>query len=230
MSKTAIVWSCGHASPETKNDRFDWLGGLIYDIKPDYCVDLGDGSDMKSLNSYDTRKPEAVVSQNYGRDIESYNESQDLLRYRFRQNRRKRPAWYGFEGNHETRIKTALSYDPRMEGEKYGISFKHLQTKKWFDEYHEYTNGAPSIHNYDGFDYASCTVGHSHKRDMYFKDDVGSSGAIGAIVGCYKGAAESWAGQANKEWWKGVLIKRNISDGYYDPQWVSLDSLRRAYG
>ena len=50
------------------------------------------------------------------------------------------------------------------------------------------------------------------------------------VVGCYKGAAEAWAGQANKEWWKGVLIKRNISNGCYEPQWVSLDTLRREYG
>ena len=85
MGKTAVVWSCAHASPEVSNERFDWLGGLIYDVKPDYCVDLGDGADMKSLNSYDTRKPEAVVSQNYERDIDSYNESQELLRYRFKQ-------------------------------------------------------------------------------------------------------------------------------------------------
>lgn len=257
MTKTAIVWSCGHASPETSNERFDWLGGLIYDVKPDYCVDLGDGADIKSLNSYDTRKPEAVVSQSYERDIESYNESQELLRYRFSKNRRKRPTWYGFEGNHEHRIKTAISYDPRLEGDKYGISFKHLNTKRWFDEYHEYTNGAPAIHNYDGVDYAhyigagnfgraisgvhhaygliqkryrSASVGHSHKRDMYFKDDVGSNGAIGAVVGCYKGAAETWAGQANKEWWKGVLIKRNIQDGMYEPQWVSLEALKKEYG
>jgi hypothetical protein len=257
QGKTAIVWSCGHASPDTSNERFDWLGGLIYDIKPDYCVDLGDGADMKSLNMYDKAKPKSVVAQNYAGDIESYNESQSLLRYRFSKQRRKRPKWYGFEGNHETRIKTAISYDPRLEGEKYGLSFKHLDTGKWFDEYHEYTNGAPAIHNYDGVDYAhfvgagnfgraisgvhhafgllqkrysSCSVGHSHKRDMYFKDDVGREGAIGAVVGCYKGAPESWAGQANKEWWKGVLIKRNIQDGLYEPQWVSINTLRREYG
>lgn len=257
MSKTAIVWSCGHASPETSNERFDWLGGLIHDIKPDYCVDLGDGADMKSLNSYDTKKPQALVAQSYERDIMSYNESQELLRYRFKKSKSKRPRWYGFEGNHEARIRTAITFDPRLEGSKYGISFKHLQTNKWFDEYHEYNNGAPAIHNYDGVDYAhfvgagnfgraisgvhhaygllqkryrSVSVGHSHKRGVYFKDDVGSNGIIGTVVGCYKGAPESWAGQANGEWWKGVLIKRNIQDGMYEPQWISLETLRRTYG
>ncbi len=255
--RTAIVFSCAHANSTASNERFDWLGGLIYDLKPDYVVDLGDGADMKSLNSYDTRKPESIVSQNYEVDIDSYNECQDLLRYRFKKQRRKRPTWYGFEGNHENRIKTAISHDPRLEGDKYGISFSHLNTKRWFDEYHEYIDGAPAIYNYDGVDYAhyvgagnfgraisgvhhayaliqkryrSCSVGHSHKRDMYFKDDVGSGGAIGAVVGCFKGDSEAWAGQANKEWWKGVLIKRNICDGRYEPQWVSLDTLRREYG
>ncbi len=257
QGKTAIVWSCGHASPETSNERFDWLGGLIHDIRPDYCVDLGDGADMKSLNSYDTKKPQALVAQSYEADINSYNESQQLLRYRFKKSKSKRPKWYGFEGNHEARIRTAIGFDPRLEGDKYGISFKHLNTKKWFDEYHEYEHGAPAIHNYDGVDYAhfvgagnfgraisgvhhaygllqkryrSVSVGHSHKRGVYFKDDVGSNGIIGSVVGCYKGAPEGWAGQANKEWWKGVLIKRNIEDGMYDPQWISLETLRRTYG
>jgi hypothetical protein len=212
---------------------------------------------MRSLNSYDTRYPEAIVSQSYQDDIEHYNEAMSRLREKPSVRKYKRPFWVGFEGNHENRIKTAVKHDPRVEGERYGVSFKHLQTDHWFDEYHEYTNSAPTIHNYDGVDYAhyvgagnfgraisgvhhaygllqkryrSCTVGHSHKRDLYFKDDVGSNGAIGAVIGCYKGAEEGWAGQSNKEWFKGVLIKRNICDGLYEPQFVSLETLRRTYG
>jgi hypothetical protein len=193
-NKTAVILTCSHSDPQTNNDRYTWLGKFLYDLKPDYVVDLGDGADMRSLNSYDTRKPEAIVSQSYEKDIDHYNDSQERLRHYFKANKRKKPAWYGFEGNHEHRIKTALSFDPRLEGKKYGISFKHLQTNKWFDEYHEYEHGAPKIHNYDGVDYAhfvgagnfgraisgthhaygliqnryrSCTVGHSHKRDMW---------------------------------------------------------------
>lgn len=249
----AVVLTCAHASPETSNDRFTWLGKLLYDVKPDYVVDLGDGADMKSLNSYDTRKPEAIVSQNYEKDIECYNDAMYRVREVFAKQRRKRPAFFGFEGNHEARIKTALSFDPRLEGKKYGISFKHLDTNKWFDEYHEYENGAPAIHSYDGVDYAhfigagnygrpisgvhhafgliqaryrSATVGHSHKRGMYFKDGTGS---IGLVAGCYKGGPEGWAGQANGDWWKGVIIKHNIEDGMYEPQFVSMETIKREY-
>jgi len=257
LGSTAVVFSCGHTDPDVSNERFDWLGELIYDVRPDYVIDLGDGADMRSLNSYDTRYPEAIVSQSYQDDIEHYNEAMSRLREKPSVRKYKRPFWVGFEGNHENRIKTAVKHDPRVEGERYGVSFKHLQTDHWFDEYHEYTNSAPTIHNYDGVDYAhyvgagnfgraisgvhhaygllqkryrSCTVGHSHKRDLYFKDDVGSNGAIGAVIGCYKGAEEGWAGQSNKEWFKGVLIKRNICDGLYEPQFVSLETLRRTYG
>ena len=251
--KRAVVLTCAHASPETSNDRFTWLGKLLYDLKPDYVVDLGDGADMKSLNSYDTRKPEAIVSQSYEKDIDCYNDAMYRMREVFIKQRRKRPSFFGFEGNHEARIKTALSLDPRLEGKKFGISFKHLNTNKWFDEYHEYENGAPAIFNYDGVDYAhyvgagnfgrpisgvhhafgliqaryrSTTVGHSHKRGIYFKDAVN---AIGLVAGCYKGSNESWAGQANQDWFRGIVIKHNIEDGMYDPEFISMERIKREY-
>jgi len=125
-SKTAVVFSCAHVDPSISNDRFDLLGELIYDVNPTYVIDLGDGADMKSLNSFDTRYPEAIVSQNYGEDIEHYNEAMDRLRKKPGLRKYKKPYWIGFEGNHENRIKKALAHDPRLKGDKYGISFGHL--------------------------------------------------------------------------------------------------------
>jgi hypothetical protein len=228
-NKTAVILTCSHSDPQTNNDRYTWLGKFLYDLKPDYVVDLGDGADMRSLNSYDTRKPEAIVSQSYEKDIDHYNDSQERLRHYFKANKRKKPAWYGFEGNHEHRIKTALSFDPRLEGKKYGISFKHLQ----FVGAGNFGRAISGTHHAYGLiqnRYRSCTVGHSHKRDMYFKDGAGTGGAIGLVAGCFKGAKEDWAGQANSDWWKGVVIKRAVSDGVYEPSFVSLQTLRREYG
>ena len=253
----AIVFSCAHADPDVNNDRFTWLGKFIYDVRPDYVIDLGDGADMRSLNTYDTKYPQAIVSQNYEADIESYNDSQERLRWKFRNQKRKRPFWIGFEGNHEYRIKKAISVDPRLEGQKYGVSFGHLQTDHWFDEYHEYEFSGPSIVDYDGVSYAhyfssgnygtaisgthhaytilnhrnhSSTCGHSHKRSQYFKDSSHPTGIVGSVVGCYKGKAEGWAGQSNGEWWHGVLVKYEIDNGMYEPRWVSLKTLEKMYG
>jgi hypothetical protein len=150
LLKTAIVYTCSHAHPDADNIRFDWLGDLIEDIKPDYVVDLGDGADMQSLNSFDTRYPQALVAQSYQADIEAYNDAQDRLWSRYKLSKKKRPFRIGFEGNHENRIKRALAHDPRLEGSKYGISFSHLQTDHWFDDYHEYVNGGPALVDYDG--------------------------------------------------------------------------------
>lgn len=257
MSRTTVVLTCSHVTPEVSNERFDWLGRFLYDLKPDMVIDLGDGADMKSLNSYDTRYPQQIVNQNYEADIESYNEAQDKLRHLFRYHKRKRPFWVGFEGNHEHRIKTAIAHDPRLEGSKYGVSFSHLQTDKWFDEYHGYENSAPAIADYDGVSYAhyfssgnfgtatsglhhaytllqnrnhSSTCGHSHKRSIYFKDGAHPTGIIGLVAGCYKGADETWAGQANNDWWKGVIVKRNVENGIYDPEFISMSQLEAEYG
>jgi hypothetical protein len=256
MSKTVVVWSCAHADPSAGNERFDWLASFLYDLKPDMCIDLGDGADMRSLNTYDTRYPQAIVSQNYEEDINSYNDSQERLRWKFRHSKKKRPFWVGFEGNHENRIKKAISNDPRLEGQRYGVSFGHLQTNHWFDEYHEYSNSAPCLVNYDGIIYGhyvssgnygsamstkhhgyslveklacSATVGHSHKFNYYHKADARPSPLNGLVVGCFKGKEEAWAGQANQEWRKGVAVKRYLENGNYDLQWVSVEALREEY-
>lgn len=256
MSKTAVVFSCSHSDPSTPNDRFSWLGNLIYDLSPDLVIDLGDGADMRSLNSFDTRYPSKIISQSYQEDINHYLDAQERLRHKFRKNKRKLPTWIGFEGNHEHRIKKVIQHDPRLEGDKYGVSFKHLETDKWFNEYHEYSNSAPTIANYDGVSYAhyfsagsygraisgrthaaslishrasSSTCGHSHKRDISFKDNAYPNPIIGLVVGCYKQSEEDWAGQANNEWWSGVVVKRNIESGCYDPEFISLESLRKEY-
>jgi hypothetical protein len=257
MSKTAVILTCAHADPSVGNDRFSWLGEFLFDLKPDYVVDLGDGADMRSLNTYDTRYPQAIVSQSYEKDIDSYNDAQERMRWKFKSNKKKRPFWIGFEGNHENRIKKAIANDPRIEGDRVGISFKHLQTSHWFDEYHEYENSAPSIADYDGVSYAhyfssgnygtatsgthhaysllqnrnhSSTCGHSHKRSLYFKDGAHPRGIIGLVAGCFKGHEESWAGQANHEWWKGIVVKRQIENGIYEPEFISLATLERMYG
>jgi hypothetical protein len=113
MAKTTVVFSCAHTDPDVGNERFNWLGKFLYDLKPDMVIDLGDGADMRSLNTYDTRYPQAVCSQSYEGDINAYNDAQERLRWAFRHHKRKRPFWVGFEGNHENRIKKAIAHDPR---------------------------------------------------------------------------------------------------------------------
>jgi hypothetical protein len=256
-AKSAVVWSCAHAKPEAPNDRFNWLGDFIEDIKPDYCIDLGDSIDLSSLNSYDTRYPKAIVSQSYEADINSFNESQSILWDRYKVTKRKRPHRIGFAGNHCHRLNKAIAIDPRLEGSKYGISVSHMQTDHWFDDYYPYENSGPAIADYDGVSYShffsagnfgtaisgmhhayallqhrhsSAVCGHSHKRGIYFKDGAHPNPIIGMVVGCFKGKEEAWAGQAQNDWWHGVTVLRNIDKGWFDPEFISMERLKQAYG
>jgi hypothetical protein len=255
--KTVVVLSCGHVDPSVPNDRYSWLGDFLYDLKPDCVVDLGDGAEMRSLNSFDTNYPKAVASQSYEKDIDHYNDAMERMRFKFRHNKRRQPYYIGFEGNHENRIKKAVAREPRLEGSKYGISFGHLQTDHWFDEYHEYQNSAPALVEYDGVTYGhfvasgnygsamstkhhghslveklacSVTVGHTHKFDYHYKGEAHRRPMHGLVVGCFKGADEEWAGQANREWRKGVVVKRELEAGDYELEWVSLKRLEKMYG
>ena len=255
--RTTVVFSCAHTDPDASNERFDWLGSFLYDLKPDMVIDLGDGADMRSLNTFDTRYPQAVVNQSYEKDINIYNDAMERMRWKFRQSKKKRPFYVGFEGNHENRIKKAIAHDPRLEGSKYGISFGHLQTDHWFDEYHEYANSGPALADYDGVIYghyvssgnfgsamatkhhgyslveklaSSATVGHTHKFSYFYKGDARPSPLHGLVVGCFKGKEEGWAGQSNGEWRKGVAVKRELENGNYDLEWVSMSRLKKEYG
>lgn len=249
-----LVFSCAHADPRKTNERFNWLGEYLYDTKPDMVIDLGDGADMNSLNSYDTRYPQRLLMKSYEDDVETYVDSQERLRHKFKKNKRKLPTWIGHEGNHEHRIKKYLEENTALAGSKYGVSFGHLQTKTFFNEYHEYENSAPAISNYHGVEFShffssgnygsaisgihhaytlinhrhnSAVCGHSHKRDVYFKDAPGS---IGMVVGCYKGGKESWAGQSNNDWWNGVVLMKDVDNGRFEPEFISMKSLEEAYG
>lgn len=248
-----LVWSCAHADGRTPNDRFSWLGKLIYDIKPDVTVDLGDGADMRSLNSFDTRYPRAVVTMSYEEDVDVYNDSQERLWHLFRHNRKGMPYRIGMEGNHEHRIKKAIDHSPNLEGGRYGISFSNLNTRHHFNEYHEYSNEGPAIREFEGIEFAhfiqsgnygravsgvhhayaliqqrhnSCIVGHSHRRGLYFSDAAGS---IGAVVGCMKGSEETWAGQSNRHWWKGAVLLRDVENGMFEPQFISIKQMERNF-
>lgn len=254
---TGVLWTCSHTKPEVSNERFNWLGKFIYDIKPDWTMDLGDGPDMQSLNAYDQNRPATIVTQSYEADIESYNDAQERINWPFRKAKKKRPHRRGMEGNHEHRIKRAIEIDPRQEGQRYGLSFSHLQTDHWFDEYHEYEHGAPAIADYDGISYAhyfttgnsptaisgihhaysliqhrsySSVCGHSHKRDVYFKDGAYPHGLFALVAGCFKGSSESWAGQSNNSWWHGVVLMEDVENGMCTPTFIPMSTLEREYG
>lgn len=247
-----LILPDSHAHPDFSNDRADWLGKFILDLKPDTVVNLGDMWDMASMAGYDKGK-KSFWGKTYKKDINAGLEFDERLWDPIRRAKKKRPYAIFTEGNHEYRLKKAIDLQPELEGT---IGFDQFDLKKNYDEVVEYTGGTPGVAERDGIHYAhyfvsgvmgrpiggehpayslitkefvSCTCGHIHISDYAIRTNVSGKRIMGCVAGVYQDYDSGWAGEVNKLWWRGVIVKRNVEDGNYSPQWISIEELKRHY-
>lgn len=253
MSKTHIVIPDAHAHFQHHNKRFELLGKLINDVQPDAVINLGDGADMPSLSSYD-KGTRGFEGRRYKKDIEASLDAQEKLWHHVDSTVFNFITSYYCIGNHEQRIVKATNTQAELEGT---IDLDDLELSTWYDEVIEYHGGTPGIVKVDGINYAhffpsgvmgrpigginpgasllskqyeSCTSGHLHLIDFSERTTVSGRKIMGLMGGCFIEHFHEWAGGANELWWSGVIIKRNVSNGTYDPEFVSLKRLQKIYG
>ncbi|RTL05381.1 hypothetical protein EKK58_08265 [Candidatus Dependentiae bacterium] len=256
MSKTHLVIPDSHAHADYKNDRFDYIGKLILDLKPDVLVNIGDTADMPSLSAYDKGKA-SFHGRNYEKDINAHLDAQERMWGPITKAKKKKPYSVILEGNHEHRIKKVLDYEPHLEGIRYGISFNDLDFKRYYSDIVEYDGGNPGVINVDGISYAhyfvsgisgrplqsihhaqaltakrfnSSTCGHSHLFDYHIAKDSSGTVKQALVCGVYQDYVSPWAGKSICNLWtSGVVVKRNVGDGHYDLQHISIEALKKEY-
>lgn len=253
VSKLHLVIPDPHAHPQFKNERADYLGKLIVDLKPDVVINLGDMFDMPSMSSYD-KGTKSFQGRSYAKDLNAGREFDDRMWSIVRKAKKKLPFRVFFEGNHEYRLTRALELSPELEDT---ISFKDFGLEDNYDKIVRYYGNTPGVYNVDGVNYAhffisgvkglpisgehlaynlvtkqlaSCTCGHIHTTDFHIRKSVEGRTMMGLVAGVYQDYDAPWAGNSNELWWKGVIVKHNVEDGSYEPQWVSLETLRKTYG
>jgi hypothetical protein len=249
---THLIIPDSHAHYQHHNKRAEWLGRLINDVKPDVVIHIGDSADMPSLSSYDRGK-KSFQGRTYRADIDSHLDFQSRLWDTVRATKKRLPRRVFCIGNHEQRIHKAIDVQPELEGV---IGFGDLQLEDFYDEVIPYDGLTPGVINIDGVHYAhyhvsgvmgkpiagvhsaysltakrfvSCTAGHSHLADLNFQTNGDGKKVIGCLVGSYMDYHSDWAGSASDYWWSGVVVKRNVVNGMYDPQFISLESIKREY-
>lgn len=254
MRTHLIVPDC-HAHPDFHNQRADWLGQFIKDLKPDVVINMGDAADMPSLSTYDKGKG-SFHGRNYGKDINAHLDFQERMWAPIKESKKKQPYRVILEGNHEHRIKRAIDLDPQLEGERFGISFRDLDFDRYYHEVVQYNGQTPGIIEIDGIYYAhyfisgimgrpiggehhaysllaknftSCTAAHSHTLDFAVRTDTNRRKLMGLVAGVFQDYDAQWAGHCNDLWWSGIVVKRNVENGSYDPEFISMEALRREY-
>jgi len=242
-----------HAKRNTDNDRADLVGKLMYDLKPDVFINGGDLWDMESLSSYDKGKA-SFHNRRYKADIDSGLDFNDRLFHQIKKAKKKKPFSVFLEGNHEHRVKRMLSYSFELEGT---VGFKDFDLNNYYDEVVEYEGATPGTVNVDGINYAhffisgvkglpisgvnaartllqkqhvSSTSFHLHTLDFSVETTGQNKKIFGLFAGVGHDRIEDFAGGASHIWWPGVIIKREVDDGYYEPEFVSFKRLKKIYG
>ena len=252
--KTHLVIPDIHAHYSHHNKRAEYLGKFIADVKPDTVVNLGDSADLPSLAGFDKGK-RSFHGKTYKADVDSHLDFQDRLWHYVKKTKKRLPERHVLVGNHEYRIHRALEIQPELEGT---IGLADLQLDRYYDTVTDYVGTTPGTLLVDGIFYAhyfvsgvmgrpvggehpafsllsrqyrSCTAGHTHLADYCIRTRADGRKIHGCLAGVYQDYDSDWAGEVNKLWWRGVVLKRNVDgQGWYDPSFISLDYLRRNYG
>lgn len=250
---THLIIPDPHAHPDFNNNRFTWLGKLIVDIKPDVVICMGDWADMPSLCSYD-EGTSGFEGRRYTHDIWHALDAQERMFEPIRKAKKRLPRFIMHEGNHEHRIKRAIELNASsLDGI---ISINDLKYDVFGWEFIQYNGATPAINVVDGIAYAhyhssgimgrpisgihpayqllakqymSSTQGHIHTTDYCVRTTAQGRMIHGLIAGVYQDWQASFAGVANDMWWKGVIVKRGVHRGSYDPQWIGLNTIRNSY-
>lgn len=250
--KTHLVFGDAHAHYQHNNDRAEWLGNLIKEERPDVVIDLGDTGDFPSLSGYD-RGRRSFQGRSYKQDVESHNDFQDRLWSTVRSGKKKLPVRFKFRGNHEHRIYRAVDLQPELEGT---VDYADLQENHYYDEVIDYVGNYPGTACVDGVNYghymvsgimgrpisgehpaysllskrfSSSTVGHGHIMDYCVRTRTDGRKIMGLALPMFCDFNIDWAGEINRLYSRGVVIKRNVEDGIYDLSIISMEELRQRY-
>jgi len=224
----------------------------MVDVRPDVVVHLGDAADMPSLSSFD-KGTKASIGRTYEKDINSHLDFQEKMWEPIKRQKKKMPYSVFCIGNHEQRINKAINAAPELDG---AISVDDLELSAWYNEVVPYDGNTPGIVDIDGIWYGhyfvsgamgraisgehqayslvskaggSCTQGHTHELDYCVRSRMDGTKMHGLVVGCFQDYTNDWAGKIAASWDRGVVVKKQVEDGTYDLEWISLKTLKKEY-
>ena len=122
QGRTHLILPDSHAHPDHSNRRYDWLAGVIDEVKPDVVIDLGDFADMPSISAWDGSRAvggggsnKTLEGARYNADIEVSIDARKRMMASL-DGLKKRPELHWCEGNHEQRIRRVSEHIAELDG------------------------------------------------------------------------------------------------------------------
>jgi hypothetical protein len=242
LGRMHIVIPDVQAKPGVKLDHLRWVGNYIAEKQPDAVICIGDFADMESLSKYDigTIRGENKRLQ---KDLRVAREAMDLLMAPIRAVDGYKPELHLTMGNHEERLNRFANEHPYLE-EVVGTHM--LRYDEWGWKVHPFLKPV----TIDGVDYAhyfisgtmgrpassarvmrnkrtrSAIMGHVQQTEVDF-DPLSHQWFIFCGLCCLHD--EEYLGPQGNNHRRQILVLHEVEEGRFDPMFVSLRFLEKAY-
>lgn len=249
LGKMHLVIPDCQVKPGVRTDHMEWIGNYIVEKKPDTVICIGDYWDMESLSFYDKGKA-AFEGRRYVNCVKSGRTAMErLLKPLADYNRTAKksekydPDKEFLGGNHENRI-VRLGDDHAEYRGKFNIEDLGIEEYGW--KFHDFLK----VVEIDGIEYShfftsgvmgrpvssaaallrerqgSATMGHVQHTDIAMHKKTQN---IAMFCGtCYL-HDEPYLGPQGQSQRRQIVVKHEVEDGKYDPMFVSLKFLEKAY-
>lgn len=233
----------GQCKPGVKDDHWEWAGNYAAEKRPDVIINAGDFWDMPSLSSYDKGKL-AFEGRRYIDDIKAGQRAMEKFLAPIRAVKDYSPRLVFTLGNHEHRIIRYVDNNPEFSGK---FSFDDLGLHDYGWEVHDFLKpveigGILYCHYFTSGVMGrpvssaaallrerqqSCTMGHVQYTDMAIHKKTQNIALFGGIFYQHEEAYLGYQGNTTR---RQIIIKHEVDGiGHYDPMFVSLSFLQKAY-
>ncbi len=243
LGRMHIVIPDVQCKPGVKLDHLTWVGKYIAEKQPDAVICIGDFADMNSLSKYDMGTIRGE-NKRLKRDLATAREAMELLMQPIRAVDGYCPELHLTMGNHEDRLDRFANEHPYLE-EVVGTHM--LNYEEWGWKVHPFLK----VVTIDGVDYAhyfisgqkglpvstatamrskrtrSSIMGHNQRTDVAF-DPLSHQWFIFCGLCCLHD--EEYLGPQGNDNRRQILVLHEVEDGRFDPMFVSLRFLEKAYG
>jgi hypothetical protein len=247
LGRMHIVIPDCQVSPGVNTDHLEHIGNFIAEKKPDRLICIGDFWDFPSISEYD-RNTLKGEGRRYNKDVRAGNDAMDRLMAPIHAEQTRNP-WDMTQdftlGNHEDRGMRYVNTRPELEGTI--VTLDDMNLKRWGWSVHPFLK----VIKLDGIEYAhyftsgvmgrpvssaaallrerqgSATMGHVQHTDMAMHKKTQK---IALFCGTAYTHDEDYLGPQGNSQRRQIIVKHEVDgEGHYDPMFVSLGFLRKAY-